>query len=989
MKNKTASLGAAGMSCFARIGALATVCLLALASPSFAILMTFDSPGYSLGNVIGQGAGTTKWTSGYGSNLQVVNDTVTGSGQMLQVATVGFTNAYFNPTTADLGGLAFSNTTSEIRFSLDLAMTTVGSGTESRLYIGNGTSAPFMLEFEGNGLLLFKSGATSYYATKDGSANTVGTGNTVVTAAANSWVNIQATLNYATNTYKLAVNGVDQNLGATVTSLGFANTTSANLTQNLLLTTNNGSTGVSFNNLSLGTAAPLYWDGNGTSAGAGTTPTGTWGTSNFWNTDPTGGAGGAFQTSTTIADDVFFAAGSDATGTYTVTLNGTQSARSLTFNNGTVTLTGGNLKIGSGGITVNSGVAGNVNITSSPTLEASQTWTNASVKNLTFNTAATVDSSLTTPVVVTISNTTTGMTTLSADVLKDNNAAGGSTTSLVVDGNNTTSGVVNVLAAQSYTGGTYIKYGNFNAMIAGAAGTGTIYLGDTVGSKSVILFGGSITLANDIVVQAGNSGVLSIGAQGTATPTFSGNITLNNTNLVRLNKNTGTAGGSVTLSGLVTGVGGFYVAADSFSGILTHANNYSGGTRIDAGTLQIGNDTALGTGSLTFNSGATGATVQSNNATARTIANAIGTFGGTTANYVYAFGAAGTGALTFTNTTDASLNGVNRIFQVDSNTTFANGFTSTNGAITKTGNSTLIFAGANTYTGTTTITTGTLQLGNGSSTGNLSTSSAIVDNANLTINRSNPVVQGTDFSAAAITGTGSFTQAGAGTTTLNAANTYAGDTTVSVGTLLANTPVSGTNTATGTGTVSVSSTGILGGTGQITPGTGQQITVANGGAIAPGAGGIGTLTINGLNTGSAVLSLTSGAKFAFELNSTGAGNFQSDKIVLQNGVSGDIAFGGNAINFTDLTSGGTLAHGQYILFSATAANNYGGSFSTDISGFVTGGLSIGTGLGVYTGSTLQLVGTDIVLNVVPEPTTWGLLAFSLTTVMVLRRRRRQ
>jgi hypothetical protein len=41
-------------------------------------------------------------------------------------------------------------------------------------------------------------------------------------------------------------------------------------------------------------AVNLYWDGNGDSAGAGTTPTGTWGTDLFWNTT----AGGDVTTPT-------------------------------------------------------------------------------------------------------------------------------------------------------------------------------------------------------------------------------------------------------------------------------------------------------------------------------------------------------------------------------------------------------------------------------------------------------------------------------------------------------------------------------------------------------------------------------------------------------------------------------------------------------------------------------------------------------------------
>src|SRR5207248_1201842 len=47
------------------------------------------------------------------------------------------------------------------------------------------------------------------------------------------------------------------------------------------------------------------------------------------------------------------------------------------------------------------------------------------------------------------------------------------------------------------------------------------------------------------------------------------------------------------------------------------------------------------------------------------------------------------------------------------------------GALLKDGVGTLVLSGANTYTGGTTISAGTLQLGNGGTTGKLSTSSAI------------------------------------------------------------------------------------------------------------------------------------------------------------------------------------------------------------------------------------------------------------------------
>ena len=63
-------------------------------------------------------------------------------------------------------------------------------------------------------------------------------------------------------------------------------------------------------------ATSLYWDGNTTTAGAGNTTAflnRTWGTFAAWNTDPTGGAAGAFQTATLNTDDLFFVAGPSAT----------------------------------------------------------------------------------------------------------------------------------------------------------------------------------------------------------------------------------------------------------------------------------------------------------------------------------------------------------------------------------------------------------------------------------------------------------------------------------------------------------------------------------------------------------------------------------------------------------------------------------------------------------------------------------------------------
>lgn len=95
--------------------------------------------------------------------------------------------------------------------------------------------------------------------------------------------------------------------------------------------------------------ATLYWDINGTTAGAGgATPAGTWRTSGSgnqnWNTSAAGTGTTDFWTNDSIA---VFSAGTDASGSYTVTVSSAPTVDSiiiqegnLTFNSNSLTLTG-------------------------------------------------------------------------------------------------------------------------------------------------------------------------------------------------------------------------------------------------------------------------------------------------------------------------------------------------------------------------------------------------------------------------------------------------------------------------------------------------------------------------------------------------------------------------------------------------------------------------------------------------------------------------
>jgi len=98
---------------------------------------------------------------------------------------------------------------------------------------------------------------------------------------------------------------------------------------------------------SMAPAADLYWDTNGPTTGAGgPTPTGTWdaATTANWNTN----SGGTGATQTFAGKNrAFFAAGTDATGSYTVTVNGTvgiqKQGNSVNVQEGNVTLSGGTI----------------------------------------------------------------------------------------------------------------------------------------------------------------------------------------------------------------------------------------------------------------------------------------------------------------------------------------------------------------------------------------------------------------------------------------------------------------------------------------------------------------------------------------------------------------------------------------------------------------------------------------------------------------------
>jgi autotransporter-associated beta strand protein len=101
------------------------------------------------------------------------------------------------------------------------------------------------------------------------------------------------------------------------------------------------------------------------------------------------------------------------------------------------------------------------------------------------------------------------------------------------------------------------------------------------------------------------------------------------------------------------------------------------------------------------------------------------------------------------------------------------------GLLTKTGTGRAVVATDNDFTGGTTVSAGTLQIGNGGSAGSLAGDIAVASGATLAFDRTGSVVM-----AGAVSGSGSLVKAGSGRLTLSAPIAFAGPVSVSAGTLV-------------------------------------------------------------------------------------------------------------------------------------------------------------------------------------------------------------
>lgn len=644
-----------------------------------------------------------------------------------------------------------------------------------------------------------------------------------------------------------------------------------------------------------------YWDANGTDPGAGTTPTGTWGIDSNWSDS---GDGVNVTTAWVPGSLATFSAGTDATGTFTVNVSGTQQASAITFQEGDITLAGGTIDITNATVTVDGGTPTiNSIITSSTGLGLGK----FGAGTLTIGGA----NDYTGPTLVTNGTLRLG----AGGVIPDASAVNiASTKILDLNNFNETVGSLGGAGIVTLGSGTLTAGGNdasttFSGGISGSgglvkkgigkltlSGTTSSYIGSTKIEAGAIAVNATAKLGDstNLLELAGGTLEFTIGrtitnqVMITGNSQLSGTVTSGTRLLTLINSSITTPGGSLTIRNTGTG-GGVSVRLRSgdlnitcpiqigqegdANGLAVNAflrcDHQSGGDQIISGDISgpgiFERNSALSLGGfrtiLTGNNSYSGRTDLRGGFIGIGSDTALGTAPiiiGQDPTYLGFFS-----------------HGAPRV--VTNNVTFDIATVSSGNAATN-----LILTGTFplTFSGAVALPTNTASLAR-----------LIISNETVAT-FSGPISSTPGFPSG-------LDKQEAGTLILSGDNTYEAGTVVNGGTLLVNNT---TGSGTGTGNVTVNA-GLIGGTGTIA----GSLTVNSGGTLSPGAS-IGTLTVNN--------DVTLFGDTFIEINRTASTN---DQLV---GVN-TLTYGGT-LTVTNVS--GTLAAGDsFTIFTATT---HAGSFSS-------------------------------------------------------------
>ncbi len=449
------------------------------------------------------------------------------------------------------------------------------------------------------------------------------------------------------------------------------------------------------------------------------------------------------------------------------------------------------------------------------------------------------------------------------------------------------------MTGNTYTGGTtlaagLLQIGASSIVSGGTLASGPLGLGAlTISGCTLQDDGNGQTLANAVNI----NGDVTLSSSGAAGLTLAPQG-LNTANVVTLaNAPVLTVTAPTTIADQIVGSTGLNKAGSDILTLTAAVNSYTGPTTVSGGTLE-----------------------------------------GTAANIPTAV---------------ALSNGANVTFNQVSSGTLSNAVTGT-GSFTKAGGGALVLTANNNYSGATTISDGTLQIGAGGGAGSINGTSAVANEGVLAFNRSDTVT----FTAS-ISGGGNVTMVGPGTLILGGANTYGGGTTVNGGLL-----------------EFASASANPGGIGSIIINSGGAVAV--GGAYTTVTGWLGSSNIASISSGA--LALIGNSSETINMNDYSA------YATISFGASGAATYNGaftptgNTYNLGG--GGGTLTFASALTDDDTNAlvvNGPGTVILTNTGNAYSGGTTISSG-------TLQLGDGATAFGAVPgNITNYGMLTFANPT----------
>ncbi|EMY3037264.1 autotransporter-associated beta strand repeat-containing protein [Salmonella enterica] len=532
--------------------------------------------------------------------------------------------------------------------------------------------------------------------------------------------------------------------------------------------------------------------------------------------------------------------------------------------------------------------------------------------------------------------------------------------------------------ANSYSGGTLISDGTLVATSVEALGSGDVTNNAVLELNTGGTFDNAISGSGQVVKSGDETLTLS------GSNTYTGGTTINDGTLIATSVDALGSGDVTDNAVLELNTGGDFDNAISGSGqvvksgdetlTLSGTNSYTDGTTISSGTLIATSVDALGSGDVTDNAvlelntggdftnniSGSGQVVKSGDETL-TLSGANSYTGGTTISGGTLI-ASNVEALGTGDVTD------NAVLELNTGGDFDNAI-SGSGQVVKSGDETLTLSGTNTYTGGTTISGGTLVASNVEALG----SGDVTDDATLELNT------GGTFDNA-ISGSGQVVKSGDDVLTLSGANSYSGGTLISDGTLVAsNVEALGTGDVTDNATLELNTGGtfdnVISGSGQVVKSGDDTLTLSGSNTYTGG-----TLISDGTLVASNVEALGSGDvtdNATLELNTGGdfTNNISGSGQVVKSGDETLTLSGANSYTGGTTISGGTLVASNVealgsgdVTDNATLELNTGGDFDNAISGsgqvVKSGGDTLTlSGNNSYTGGTLISDGTLVASNV--------------------------